>query len=117
VRVLGAGKAVPVVSVFEAKMIVDAALLAQGAQLVMHIGPHVEEVTIKRVVSVTSKGGEPRKARFAKAGDSVRVGISTNRPVALEKFEDHASLGRFVLRDGGMVVAVGQVMATARTAN
>lgn len=105
-----AGGDMPVVSVFEALITVNSQMLVEGARLVMHLGPAVEEVVIKRILD------RPRP-RIARHSEQVRVGIATSRPVALERFDDYAPLGRFVLRDAGVTIAVGRVRATARDQN
>lgn len=112
---------VPVVTVFEAQINVlelleHCPLMSSGYECVMHIHCAVEEVRIKALVAIvdrkTQKDAE-RRPKFIKKGQIARVGIETQRPVSLETFARFQQLGRFTLRDSGVTIALGKVVAVA----
>ena len=46
---------------------------------------------------------------FVKNGDACMVDIVPTKPMVVEPFRKYPSLGRFVVRDAGRIVAVGLV--------
>lgn len=86
-----------------------------GYTPVMHI--HTATVAVKFVELISKldpKTGQEieKNPQFLKAGDIAVVKLAPMKPVVAERFEDfpNTTLGRFVIRDMGKTIAVGQVL-------
>ena len=44
--------------------------------------------------------------------DSVLVKLTPSQPICIENFSDYPTLGRFLIREGGRIIAVGVVIET-----
>ncbi len=118
-------KPVPVVSVFEAQVVLlelleTCPIFTTGYQCVIHIHSATEECTVKVMLALIDKKTmevTQKRPKFAKEGQIVRLRLETARPVAIETFKDYPQLGRFTLRDSGKTIAIGKVLATAKKAD
>lgn len=93
------------VQVFEYKSIICA-----GFSAIMHIHTTTEEVEFKALIAyIDKKTGKPDKTkgrpRFIKQKQKAIVRIQTSRPVCCETFKASPSMGRFTLRDEGVLRA------------
>lgn len=90
----------------ESKMIVTA-----GYRCVMHLHTSIEECEVSEVIALYDAEKKKKvKAAFARSGQRVILKIKTNTEMCLEKFNVLAQLGRFVLRDKGLTVALGKII-------
>ena len=90
----------------DSKMIVTA-----GYRCVMHLHTAIEECEVSEVIALFDAEKKKKvKAAFARSGQRVILKIKTNTDVCLEKYSFLAQLGRFVLRDKGVTVALGKII-------
>ena len=117
--VLSSPKApVHVVTTFEAQVAIIELknLLTIGYTCVMHVHTAVEEVTfevlphntntdIKALLHKLNKQNQRSKKPppYALKGQKIVARLKANTPLCLEKFDDYPMLGRFTLRDQGML--------------
>ena len=98
-------------SLFDARlMILDyKSIISAGFSAVMHSHAIVEEVTITKLHALVNKRNEitQKLPRFTKTGDNVMVRLQSSVPLCVETFKKFDHLGRFVLRDEGLTIAVG----------
>jgi len=90
-------------------------LFSAGYECVLHAHTAVEEVSVTMLLEkLNSKTGKPetKLPKFVQSNDFVVAHLTLTRPVALEKFDDFAQLGRFTLRDEGKTIAIGKILAT-----
>jgi len=90
-------------------------LFSAGYECVLHVHTAVEEVSVTLLLEkLNPKTGkaESKLPKFVQSKDYVIAHLTTPRPVAIEKFDDFAQLGRFTLRDEGKTIAVGKILAT-----
>jgi len=99
-----------VLQLLETKKIISAAY-----QCVMHVGTSVEEVTITSLLDQLDKTGKysiKKNPPFVKDKDNVIAHLTLAKPVCVEKYENFAQLGRFTLRDEGITIGFGKILAT-----
>ena len=89
----------------DAKMLVTA-----GYKCVMHLHTAIEECEVQEVIAVydTEKKKKVKRA-FVRSNQRVLLKIKTINEICMEKFTSVAQLGRFVLRDKGLTVALGKI--------
>jgi len=90
-------------------------LFSAGYECVMHVHTAVEEVSVTMLLEkLNNKTGktETKLPKFVQTRDFVIAHLTTSRPVAMEKYDDFAQLGRFTLRDEGKTIALGKILAT-----
>ncbi len=111
------GKPCPAVTSFEAKLNVIACknIVSAGYTCMLHIHNALVECTWDKVISVLDRklGKEipGTKQPFARAGQQAVVRVQLAEPVCLETYKDLPALGRFIMREEGLTVAVGVVTA------
>ena len=109
------GKPCPTVRSFEAKLNVIACknIVCAGYPCVLHIHNALVECTWEKVVSVLDrKTGQQipgSRQPFVRVGQQAVVRIELADPVCLEAYKDLPALGRFIMREEGLTVAVGVV--------
>jgi peptide chain release factor subunit 3 len=110
----------PVTDIFEAEVdlleLLDyKPILSKGYNCIMHIHTYNDEVTIKDIMrseEIIEKGDNiiKTKPQFARSHNKIICRIVPRMPLALEKFDTIAQMGRFTLRDEGKTIAVGKVL-------
>lgn len=112
---------VPISQIFEAEvdlyeLISYKPIISKGYQCMLHIHTVADECTIKEILVSYEKSEksteivEKQKPQFARSFAKIICRIETRIPIALEKWENVAPLGRFTLRDEGRTIAVGKVL-------
>jgi peptide chain release factor subunit 3 len=111
---------VPVSMMFEAEINVMELLdykpiLTKGYQCIMHLHTFADEAVIGNITAsyeTNDRGetSEKKNPKFAKSHSRIICRVSVRIPVGLEKYDVHAQLGRFTLRDEGKTIAVGKVL-------
>ena len=90
----------------DAKMLITA-----GYRCVMHLHTTIEECEVSEVIALFDVEKKKKvKSAFARSSQRVILKIKTSNEVCLEKYSNLAQLGRFVLRDKGITVALGKIM-------
>jgi peptide chain release factor subunit 3 len=111
---------VPVSDLFEAEIEVLELLsykpiLSKGYQCILHIHTVADEATIKDILVAYEKNEkgeiiEKQRPQFTKSFSKIICRIQTRIPIALEKHDFLAQMGRFTLRDEGKTIALGKVL-------
>ena len=85
-------------------------LVTAGYKCVMHLHTAIEECEVQEVIAVfdTEKQKKVKRA-FVRSNQRVLLKIKTFNEICMEKFTSVAQLGRFVLRDKGLTVALGKI--------
>lgn len=85
-------------------------LVTAGYKCVMHLHTAIEECEVMEVIAVfdTEKKKKVRSA-FVRSNQRVILKIKTTNEICIEKFSVLPQLGRFVLRDKGITVALGKI--------
>ena len=86
--------------------------LIPGKSLIMHCGTNSTSVRIEEIIKIEKKKKQRKQlgnVKIAYPGDLVRLKLSIESPIVIEKFSDHPILGRIILRSMGNTVAVGIV--------
>ena len=85
-------------------------LVTAGYKCVMHLHTAIEECEVQEVIAVydTEKQKKVKRA-FVRSNQRVLLKIKTINEICMEKFTSVAQLGRFVLRDKGLTVALGKI--------
>ncbi|GAA6012721.1 hypothetical protein JCM10207_005337 [Rhodosporidiobolus poonsookiae] len=109
---------VKTVTQFDAQLVIldSKNIITAGYSAIMHVHTDTCEVTLSALLHYYDKktGRKSRKPpQFAKKGMKVVARIDCENPVALERFADVPSLGRFTLRDEGKTIAIGKVVRLA----
>ncbi|KAF5393554.1 hypothetical protein D9757_000049 [Collybiopsis confluens] len=99
---------------FEAQLAIleHKSIICAGYSAVMHIHTLSEEITLVALLHYFDKatGHKSRKPpQYAKKGQKIVALIETTAVVCVERFTDHAQLGRFTLRDEGRTIAIGKI--------
>lgn len=90
----------------DSKMIITA-----GYRCVIHLHTSIEECEVSEVIALYDVDKKKKvKSAFARSNQRVILKIKTNNEVCLEKYTTIAQLGRFVLRDKGITVALGKII-------
>jgi peptide chain release factor subunit 3 len=111
---------VPISELFEAEvdimeLISYKPILSKGYQCILHIHTVSDEVTVKEILVSYEKNEkgeviEKQKPQYSRSFSKIICRIQTRIPIALEKHDQIAQLGRFTLRDEGRTIAVGKVL-------
>ena len=90
----------------DSKMIITA-----GYRCVIHLHTAIEECEVSEVITLFDAEKKKKvRAAFARSNQRVILKIKTSNEVCLEKYSNVAQLGRFVLRDKGITVALGKII-------
>jgi len=89
-------------------------LFTAAYQCVLHCGTVVEECKVTRLLDELDKTGKSKKKNppFVLEKAICIAHLTLSKPIAIEKYEDFAQLGRFTLRDEGKTIGFGKVLAT-----
>ena len=90
----------------DTKMIITA-----GYRCVMHLHTAIEECEVSEVIALFDPEKKKKvKTAFSRSNQRVILKIKTANEVCLEKFSVLPQLGRFVLRDKGITIALGKIL-------
>ncbi|CAN0118759.1 unnamed protein product, partial [Discosporangium mesarthrocarpum] len=86
----------------------------KGTEFQLHMHNVDAMVHCSKLLALTNSAGEVQRPRprCIPADTNAQVRLSSPRPLCLEKYSDSRPLGRFVLRQKGVTVAVGLVLST-----
>jgi peptide chain release factor subunit 3 len=118
--ICGRDNPIPVTMLFEAELDILELLdykpiMSKGYTCIMHCHTFADDCVIKDILQAIefdekAQGLVTKMApKFTKSFAKCHVRITTKYPIALEKYETIASLGRFTLRDEGKTIAIGRV--------
>ncbi|KAG4302987.1 hypothetical protein PCK1_000653 [Pneumocystis canis] len=105
---------VHIAKVFEAQVAILEVknLLTTGYSCIIHIHTAVQEVTFLKLLykldKVTNKRSKKSPA-FATKGMRIVALLEVAFPICIEPYEKYSQLGRFILRNEGVTVAIGKV--------
>ncbi|OMJ67690.1 hypothetical protein SteCoe_35078 [Stentor coeruleus] len=86
-------------------------LITAGYGCVMHLHTDIEECEVTEVIALFDMEKKKKvKTAFCKSGQRVILKIKTVNEVCIEKYTSLVQLGRFVLRDKGITVALGKII-------
>ncbi len=118
--ICGRDSPIPVTMLFEAELNIFELLdykpiISKGYTCIMHCHTFTDDCVIKDILQATEFDVQAQSLvtkinpKFIKSFAKCHVRIATKHPIALEKYETIASLGRLTLRDEGKTIAVGRV--------
>lgn len=85
-------------------------LVTAGYKCVMHLHTAIEECEVNEVVAVFDQEKKKKvRSAFVRSNQRAVLRIKTTNEICLEKFSVLPQLGRFVLRDKGITVALGKI--------
>lgn len=99
---------------FDAKIVIleHKSIICAGYSAVLHINTSAEEATIKKLIClIDKKTGDKTPTRFIKQDQIGIARIQVNGGmICMETFQDFPQIGRFMLRDEGRTIAIGQIL-------
>ena len=89
-------------------------IICAGYTAILHMHTIAEEVQIKTLLMATLNNDKRQeqtieKPKFVKGNCRITVRIESTKPLAIEKFDVVAKLGKFTLRDGEKTICLGRV--------
>jgi peptide chain release factor subunit 3 len=85
-------------------------LVTAGYKCVMHLHTAIEECEVQEVIAVFDPEKQKKvKRAFVRSNQRVLLKIRSFNEICMEKFTAVPQLGRFVLRDKGLTVALGKI--------
>jgi len=89
-------------------------LFTAAYQCVLHLGTACEDIKVIRLLDhVDKQGNSIQKLPTHVIQNSIVIAhLNIAKPMCVEKYEDYAQLGRFTLRDEGVTIGFGKVLAT-----
>jgi peptide chain release factor subunit 3 len=86
-------------------------LITAGYRCVIHLHTAIEECEVSEVIALYDMEKKKKvKTMFSRSNQRVIIKIKTTNEVCLENYTTIQQLGRFVLRDKGITVALGKII-------
>jgi peptide chain release factor subunit 3 len=103
----------PIFAVFEAEIFIvgiSNKVLSTGYQCILHLHTIITECMVTVVSQIDHKEGGEKRVKFVLPNNYAKVRISTYGPICGEKYENLPSMGRFVLREDDVTIAIGKIV-------
>jgi len=89
-------------------------IVCGGYEAVIYLHAATQEFTIRKLYRETDGEGNPvnkQRPKFVRKGKIVRALVELDAPVCMDLYARNRSFGAFYVRDEGVVVFVGKVIA------